>query len=159
MLTCHDENELKNLDISPIIYTVVLTILLTHSTNPIWSKSSYLYFFSKHVPKTSFWIYFRNADKLKEYYLNIRYSFRENWIFQFHQSIFLYSHLADELNIEISAVGVPAEAHARMAYAMAELRKYLVPDNSDYISIEQLEEMERMREQGGNFQERGIYIC
>lgn len=54
--------------------------------------------------------------------------------------------MADELHLEVSAVGAPAEAHARMAYALAELKKYLTPDNMDYISIEQLEELERMRE-------------
>lgn len=63
--------------------------------------------------------------------------------------------MADELNVEVSAVGAPPEAHARMAYALAELKKYLTPDNSDYISIEQLEEMENMREFGYNYQEGG----
>lgn len=67
------------------------------------------------------------------------------------------SHLADELNVEVSAVGAPAEAHARMAYALGELQKYLTPDNSDYISIEQLGEMERMREYGRSYQERGEF--
>lgn len=65
--------------------------------------------------------------------------------------------MADELNVEISAVGAPAEAHARMAYALAELKKHLTPDNMDYISIEQLEELERMRE-NSNYNYRGKLI-
>lgn len=71
--------------------------------------------------------------------------------------IYAFSHLADELNVEVSAVGAPAEAHARMAYALAELKKYLTPDNTDYISIEQLEEIERMRETGYSYHEKGKF--
>lgn len=66
--------------------------------------------------------------------------------------------MADELNVEVSAVGAAAEAHARMAYALAELKNHLTPDNTDYISIEQLEEMERMRECGGKYSGNGKYI-
>lgn len=32
-----------------------------------------------------------------------------------------YAHLHDELHVEISALAPPAEAHARMAYALAEV--------------------------------------
>ncbi|XP_014241739.1 KH domain-containing, RNA-binding, signal transduction-associated protein 2-like [Cimex lectularius] len=53
-----------------------------------------------------------------------------------------YSHLADELHVEIAALAPPAEAHARLAYALAELRKYLVPDLNDEIRMEQLREIE-----------------
>ncbi|XP_072948144.1 uncharacterized protein [Epargyreus clarus] len=42
-----------------------------------------------------------------------------------------YSHLTDELHVEISALAPPAEAHARIAYALAEVKKYLQPDPSD----------------------------
>ncbi|XP_026466192.1 KH domain-containing, RNA-binding, signal transduction-associated protein 3-like isoform X6 [Ctenocephalides felis] len=52
-----------------------------------------------------------------------------------------YAHLADDLHVEISALGPPAEAHARVAYALAEVRKYLVPDNNDTIRQEQMREM------------------
>lgn len=38
-----------------------------------------------------------------------------------------FSHLADELHVEVSAFATPAEAHARVAYALAELRRFLVP--------------------------------
>lgn len=38
-----------------------------------------------------------------------------------------YSHLLDELHVEISTFAAPAEAHARIAYALAEVRRFLVP--------------------------------
>lgn len=55
-----------------------------------------------------------------------------------------YAHLSDDLHVEISALGPPAEAHARVAYALAEVRKYLIPDNNDNIRQEQMREMEIM---------------
>ncbi|XP_074035832.1 quaking related 54B isoform X2 [Leptinotarsa decemlineata] len=59
-----------------------------------------------------------------------------------------YSHLTDDLHVEISALGPPAEAHARVAYALAEVRKYLIPDNNDIIRQEQMREMEIMTGDG-----------
>jgi hypothetical protein len=38
-----------------------------------------------------------------------------------------FSHLSDDLHIEITAFAPPAEAHARIAYALAEVRRFLVP--------------------------------
>lgn len=55
-----------------------------------------------------------------------------------------YAHLSDDLHVEISALGPPAEAHARIAFALAEVRKYLIPDNNDNIRQEQMREMEIM---------------
>lgn len=52
-----------------------------------------------------------------------------------------YAHLNDELHVEISALAPPAEAHARVAYALAEVRKYLIPDSNDVIRQEQLREL------------------
>lgn len=52
-----------------------------------------------------------------------------------------YAHLNDELHVEISALAPPAEAHARIAYALAEVRKYLIPDSNDVIRQEQLREL------------------
>ncbi|KAF6197825.1 hypothetical protein GE061_008793 [Apolygus lucorum] len=40
-----------------------------------------------------------------------------------------YSHLSDELHVEIFATGPPAEAHARLSYALVEVKKYLTPDD------------------------------
>jgi KH domain-containing, RNA-binding, signal transduction-associated protein 3 len=61
-----------------------------------------------------------------------------------------YAHLNDELHVEISALGPPAEAHARIAFALAEVRKYLIPDSNDVIRQEQLREMlTEPEEEGG----------
>jgi len=53
-----------------------------------------------------------------------------------------YSHLTDDLHVEIAALAPPAEAHARIAFALAEIRKYLVPDANDEIRMEQLREIQ-----------------
>lgn len=53
-----------------------------------------------------------------------------------------YAHLSDDLHVEISALGPPAEAHARVAFALAEVRKYLIPDSNDTIRQQQMREME-----------------
>lgn len=52
-----------------------------------------------------------------------------------------YAHLNEELHVEVSTMGSPAEAHARIAYALAEIRKYLIPDSNDTIRQEQLREI------------------
>ncbi|KAK9693606.1 KH domain [Popillia japonica] len=41
-----------------------------------------------------------------------------------------FQHLSEELHVEISAFATPAEAHARIAYALAEVRRFLVPTNN-----------------------------
>ena len=46
--------------------------------------------------------------------------------------------------MEITAFAPPAEAHARIAYALTEVRKYLIPDSNDEIRQEQMREMEIM---------------
>jgi hypothetical protein len=38
-----------------------------------------------------------------------------------------YAHLSEDLHVEISTFSAPAEAHARIAYALAEVRRFLVP--------------------------------
>ncbi|XP_046386423.1 uncharacterized protein LOC124156128 [Ischnura elegans] len=53
-----------------------------------------------------------------------------------------YSHLSEELHVEVTGYAAPAEAHARVAYALAALRKYLIPDNNDEIRQQQMREME-----------------
>lgn len=42
-----------------------------------------------------------------------------------------YAHLHDELHMDINTLGPPAEAHARIAFALAEIRKYLIPEYGD----------------------------
>ncbi|XP_049763064.1 KH domain-containing, RNA-binding, signal transduction-associated protein 2-like isoform X2 [Schistocerca gregaria] len=60
-----------------------------------------------------------------------------------------YAHLSDDLHVEIAAFAPPAEAHARIAYALAELRKYLIPDSNDEIRQEQMREMELIQTVSG----------
>lgn len=38
-----------------------------------------------------------------------------------------YIHLLEDLHVEISTFAAPAEAHARIAYALAEVRRFIVP--------------------------------
>lgn len=54
-----------------------------------------------------------------------------------------YAHLTDELHVEISALAPPAEAHARIAYALAEVKKYLLPDTNDMIWQTQMRDIDR----------------
>ncbi|GJQ66740.1 hypothetical protein Trydic_g4680 [Trypoxylus dichotomus] len=42
-----------------------------------------------------------------------------------------YAHLHDDLHVDINTIGPPAEAHARIAFALAEIRKYLIPEYGD----------------------------
>ncbi|XP_063840016.1 LOW QUALITY PROTEIN: KH domain-containing, RNA-binding, signal transduction-associated protein 3-like [Scylla paramamosain] len=60
-----------------------------------------------------------------------------------------YVHLLEDLHVEITAFASPAEAHARIAYALAEVRRYLVPDNNDDIRKEQIREMELISDPPG----------
>ena len=53
-----------------------------------------------------------------------------------------YHHLNEELHVEIVAFAPPAEAHARMSYALTEVRKYLIPDSNDTIRQLQMKELE-----------------
>ena len=41
-----------------------------------------------------------------------------------------YKHLNDDLHVEITAYAPPAEAHARIALALTEIRRFLVPVRS-----------------------------
>merc|ERR1719219_2957055 len=53
-----------------------------------------------------------------------------------------YYHLQEDLHVEITAFAPPAEAHARVAFALTEVRKYLIPDSNDDIRQEQMRELE-----------------
>jgi hypothetical protein len=48
-----------------------------------------------------------------------------------------YSHLSEDLHVEIQTFAPPAEAHARIAYALAEVRRFLVPV-SDFINFDEI---------------------
>ncbi|XP_045128782.1 KH domain-containing, RNA-binding, signal transduction-associated protein 2-like isoform X2 [Portunus trituberculatus] len=53
-----------------------------------------------------------------------------------------FGHLSEDLHVEVTAVAPPAEAHARIAYALTEIRRYLVPDYNDEIRQGQMREMQ-----------------
>ncbi|XP_013119157.1 KH domain-containing, RNA-binding, signal transduction-associated protein 3 [Stomoxys calcitrans] len=55
-----------------------------------------------------------------------------------------FNHLNKNLYVEISTVAPPAEAYARIGYALAEIRKYIIPDKNDEISQEQYRELLEM---------------
>lgn len=46
-----------------------------------------------------------------------------------------YSHLSEDLHVEIQTFAPPAEAHARIAYALAEVRRFLVPVSEKSFEI------------------------
>ncbi|XP_049880133.1 KH domain-containing, RNA-binding, signal transduction-associated protein 2-like isoform X2 [Pectinophora gossypiella] len=52
-----------------------------------------------------------------------------------------YAHLSDELHVEISAMAPPAEAHARIAHALAEVKKYLIPDTDGMLRQTQMRDL------------------
>lgn len=54
-----------------------------------------------------------------------------------------YAHLSDELHVEITALAPAAEAHARIAYALAEIKKYLIPDTADMMWQSQMRDIDR----------------
>ncbi|XP_050085224.1 probable serine/threonine-protein kinase DDB_G0267686 isoform X2 [Anopheles aquasalis] len=61
-----------------------------------------------------------------------------------------YAHLSEDLHVEISTYTAPAEAHARIAYALAEVRRFLVPDYHDDIRQEQMWEMQALNSQNAS---------
>jgi len=50
-------------------------------------------------------------------------------------------HLHEDLHVEISTMASPAEAHARLALALSEIRAYLIPDSNDLIRHQQMREI------------------
>ena len=52
-----------------------------------------------------------------------------------------YAHLHRDLHVDVSTIASPSEAYARVAYALVEIRKYLVPDANDEIRKEQIGEL------------------
>lgn len=61
-----------------------------------------------------------------------------------------YQHLSEDLHVEITAFAPPSEAHARIAYALTEVRKYMIPDSNDEIRQEQMREMELLNNNNTN---------
>ena len=56
-----------------------------------------------------------------------------------------HAHLREDLHVEITAFASPAEAHARLAFALTEIRKYLIPDSNDQIRQQQMREIQVMK--------------
>jgi len=52
-----------------------------------------------------------------------------------------YAHLSEELHVQVEAYAPPAEAHSRLAHALSELKRYLIPELNDDIRQQQLEEL------------------
>ena len=55
-----------------------------------------------------------------------------------------HGHLNKDLFLEVTSMATPAECYARISYALAEIRKYLIPDKNDEVSHEQLRELIEM---------------
>ncbi|XP_067646970.1 KH domain-containing, RNA-binding, signal transduction-associated protein 2-like [Eurosta solidaginis] len=68
-----------------------------------------------------------------------------------------HSHLNKDLFVEISTVATPAEAYARVAYALAEIRKYLVPDMNDDVAQEQLRELMEIDPKQAKLRSKSVY--
>ena len=48
-----------------------------------------------------------------------------------------FSHLSDELHVQIEAHAEPSEAHSRIAHALAELKKFLIPVSTSLLFLMQ----------------------
>ncbi|XP_033162516.1 KH domain-containing, RNA-binding, signal transduction-associated protein 2-like isoform X1 [Drosophila mauritiana] len=68
-----------------------------------------------------------------------------------------YAHLQKNLLLEVNTVATPAECYARIAYALAEIRKYLIPDKNDAVSHEQLRELKEMDPESAK-NSNGLYL-
>lgn len=49
-----------------------------------------------------------------------------------------YAHLSEDLHVEIHTIAPPAKAHTRIASALTQVRKYLIPD---YMGPDQAERL------------------
>lgn len=68
---------------------------------------------------------FLKHNIIKIIYVNTFFCFKEEKLRNSGDPKF--SHLKDDLHVEITAFAPPAEAHARIAYALTEVRRFLVP--------------------------------
>lgn len=56
-----------------------------------------------------------------------------------------HAHLSEDLHVEISTFASPAEAHARLALALSEVRAYLIPDSNDQIRQQQMRDIKMIK--------------
>ena len=59
-----------------------------------------------------------------------------------------HSHLGEDLHVEVSTFASPAEAHARLALALSEIRAYLIPDSNDQIRQQQMRDIKMIKMSG-----------
>merc|ERR1719445_974335 len=59
-----------------------------------------------------------------------------------------HAHLSEDLHVEISTFASPAEAHARLALALSEIRAYLIPDSNDQIRQQQMRDIKMIKMNG-----------
>jgi len=57
-----------------------------------------------------------------------------------------HAHLLEELHVEVTAFASPAEAYARLALALSEVRRYLIPDGNDEIRQRQMKEIQILKQ-------------
>ena len=63
-----------------------------------------------------------------------------------------HGHLNEDLHVEISTFASPAEAHARVALALSEVRAYLIPDSNDQIRLQQMRDIKIIKMAGAPLQ-------
>ena len=61
-----------------------------------------------------------------------------------------HSHLGEDLHVEISTFASPAEAHARLAFALSEVRAYMIPDSNDQIRQQQMRDIKMIKMLGAS---------
>lgn len=64
-----------------------------------------------------------------------------------------YAHLTEDLHVEIHTIAPPAEAHTRIAQALIQVRKYLVPEYNAPESTEKFFQMKKSILGKGNIYE------
>ena len=71
-----------------------------------------------------------------------------------------HSHLGEDLHVEVSTFASPAEAHARLALALSEIRAYLIPDSNDQIRQQQMRDIKMIKMSGTEVpSEVGYWQC
>jgi len=66
-----------------------------------------------------------------------------------------YAHLSDELHVLVEVFAPAEEAHGRIAHALGELKKYILPEFNEEIRAQQYSEMQHMNGADGHSAVRG----
>lgn len=70
-----------------------------------------------------------------------------------------YAHLSDDLHIEIHTIAPPPEAHTRIAAALSQVRRYLVPEYNTPEQVDRLLLPKKSILGKGNSETISIDIC